>query len=136
MEKSHSYILEHFVHVAVDNKHLLELNIDDFFGIINDEMLNVKVWEKFEENSNENFHVFLIRFQDEYVVWECILRWIDYCPDERLGYLTKLMRACRLGLLSNTVSTLKFVWVICKLCHAFFTPFPLWHSVLNFTYIL
>jgi hypothetical protein len=45
-EKSWDYILEHFVQVAVKNKDILELNINDFLGIICNEMLNVKVWRR------------------------------------------------------------------------------------------
>jgi BTB And C-terminal Kelch len=43
MEKSRYYILEHFVRVAVESKDILELTIDDFYSIVSDEMLNVKV---------------------------------------------------------------------------------------------
>lgn len=43
MEKSRFYILEHFVRVAVESKDIVELTVDDFFSIVNDEMLNVKV---------------------------------------------------------------------------------------------
>ncbi|CRL02759.1 CLUMA_CG015753, isoform A, partial [Clunio marinus] len=81
MEKSRGYIVENFIHVAVDCKDLLELDIDDFYGIVNDEMLNVK-----EEN----------------VVWECVLRWINYQPEKRKQYLCKLMQAIRLGLLTSS----------------------------------
>lgn len=43
MEKSRFYILEHFVRVAKESKEIVELTIDDFYGIVSDEMLNVKV---------------------------------------------------------------------------------------------
>lgn len=43
MDKARFYILENFVHVAVDSKDLLELTIDDFHSFISDDMLNLKV---------------------------------------------------------------------------------------------
>ena len=68
--------------VAVKSKELLELTMEDFFDIVNDELLNVK---------------------DEQSVWECCIRWIDYDPTNRTKHLTKLMRGVRLGLLTNSV---------------------------------
>lgn len=43
IQRSQNYILENFPQVAVDSKDILELNVDDFHSIINDDMLNVKV---------------------------------------------------------------------------------------------
>jgi hypothetical protein len=39
-------------------------------------------------------------------VWECVVRWIDHDAEKRKIHLTKLMRAVRMGLLSNAVSFL------------------------------
>lgn len=43
MERSWNYILENFVLISIDSQELLQLDVDDFFTIINDELLNVKV---------------------------------------------------------------------------------------------
>lgn len=45
LEHSWNYILENFIRIANVSKELLSLNVDDFFTIINDELLNVKVWK-------------------------------------------------------------------------------------------
>lgn len=45
-EKAWSYILENFVSIAIESEELLELNVDDFYAIVNDELLNVKVEEE------------------------------------------------------------------------------------------
>lgn len=74
--------------VAVKSKELLELTMEDFFEIVNDELLNVK---------------------DEQSVWECCIRWIDFDPENRTKHLTKLMRGVRLGLLTNSVSILSSI---------------------------
>lgn len=50
-----------------------------------------------------NFHQFS-PFQDEHVVWEASLRWIDFDPESRVTHLSKIMRGVRLGLLSDSVS--------------------------------
>lgn len=44
-EKSRYFILENFPRVAAESKAMLELNVNDFLSIINDDMLNVKVNE-------------------------------------------------------------------------------------------
>lgn len=35
-------------------------------------------------------------------MWECIVRWIDYCPEKRKVHLPKLMGAARLGMLPGS----------------------------------
>lgn len=42
-EKAWNYILENFVSMAIESEEFLQLNVDDFYAIINDELLNVKV---------------------------------------------------------------------------------------------
>lgn len=81
-QMSRFFILGNFVEVSVRSQELLQLSVDQFFSIVNDEILNVK---------------------DEQTVWECIIRWIDVNPEDRKQYLTKLMRGVRLGLLNNSV---------------------------------
>lgn len=102
MERSRSYILENFVRIAVESKDLLELNIDDFVGIIEDEMLNVKVGKAFHGNSIQD-HKSDFLSKDESSTWECVVRWIDHCPEKRTEHLPRLMKAVRLGLMDNSV---------------------------------
>lgn len=62
---------------------ILQLRIDDFYEIVNDELLNVK---------------------DEQCVWECCLRWINFDVPSRQNYVTRLLQAVRLGLLDTNVN--------------------------------
>jgi kelch-like protein 10 len=91
MDKAWSFILEHFINVAIESEEFLQINVDDLFSIITDELLNVK---------------------DEHVVWEALLRWIDFNPSSRITHLAKLMRGVRLGLLSNSVRFNHFIFII------------------------
>jgi kelch-like protein 10 len=70
--------------VADKSKELMDLDIEDFFQIVNDELLNVK---------------------DEQIVWECCIKWIDHDADKRINHLCRLLKAVRLGLLNKTVSS-------------------------------
>ncbi|KAG5672663.1 hypothetical protein PVAND_002774 [Polypedilum vanderplanki] len=80
-EKTWNFILGEFTQVAAVSEEILQLEVDDLFTIINDEVLNVK---------------------DESVVWELVLKWIEVDSSKRLDHLPKLMRGVRLGLMSNT----------------------------------
>lgn len=82
LEKSKLFVLRNFVQVANKSMELMELDIEDFFQIVNDELLNVK---------------------DEQIVWECCIKWIDHDSDKRIVYLCRLLKAIRLGLLNKTV---------------------------------
>lgn len=79
------FVLRHFIDVSHQSKEILEIDLNDFFEIINDDMLNTK---------------------DEGPVWECCLRWVDHNVEERQAYITKLLRGIRLGLLDRRVSYL------------------------------
>lgn len=74
--------------MAVKSNELMELSVDNFFNLINDEMLNVK---------------------DEAIVWQCCLRWIDHDVDNRKQHVSKLLRGIRLGLMNTKVFTLIFL---------------------------
>lgn len=75
-------MLVNFLQVVSRSDQLLQLNIDDFHNIINDEMLNVR---------------------DEEPVWESCLRWINHDVGNRKQYIKRLMEAVRLGLLNTSV---------------------------------
>lgn len=77
------YVLRNFNEIAIKSEELLELPFDIFFGIINDDMLNVK---------------------DEEPVWVCCLSWVDHDPENREDLLPDLLEGVRLGLLSFAVS--------------------------------
>lgn len=79
-DRSRNYILEHFERVSVQSESILKLNIDDLLEIVSDKQLNIK---------------------DERIAWECVVKWIDFMPEKRAVHLTKLMRAVKLGLLTN-----------------------------------
>lgn len=100
-EKAWKFILENFVSIAKESNDFLELNVDDFFAIINDELLNTKVKLSI---SSINFIPKYSLIQDEHVVWESLLKWIDHDAATRKVHLEKLMSGVRLGLLSNSVS--------------------------------
>jgi kelch-like protein 10 len=82
IEATRKYVLKNFPAIFESNEDLMRLNIDDFYELISDEMLNVK---------------------DEQPVWECVVRWIDYDPEKRSQYLVRLMRGIRLGLIDTKV---------------------------------
>lgn len=80
------HVQRYFTDVCVQND-ILHIDIDDFFNIINDDMLNVK---------------------DETLVWKCCLRWIDFDKNNRKKFITKLMTGIRLGLLEPKVNVIVF----------------------------
>lgn len=75
-------MLRNFPKISTESQEIVKLNIDEFFDIVNDELLNVK---------------------DEECVWECCIRWIEYDPCNRQSYVTRLLKAVRLGLLNTNV---------------------------------
>ncbi|KDR15171.1 kelch-like protein 10 [Zootermopsis nevadensis] len=72
------FLLYHFVEVSQQSKELLELPVEELQAIIESDELVV---------------------EDEKVVWECILRWINHDPDNRKGHIADLLKGVRLGLL-------------------------------------
>lgn len=80
---AHLYLLRNFEEVAVKSDELLQLPMEELFVVLNDDLLNVK---------------------DEYLVWECILRWIKNDAETRKISLPKLLTSIRLGCLHATVS--------------------------------
>lgn len=81
-----TFVLRNFETIALNNDEILKIDIEDFWTIINDDMLNVK---------NEEY------------VWKCCLRWIDFDPVKRKGHIAKLLSGVRLGLLNIRVISLK-----------------------------
>lgn len=77
------YLLRYFVTVATQSDEFLHLPLDELNSIILEDELNVK---------------------SEEVVWEAVLRWVNYDPDIRWQHTVKLMGSIRLGLLDTQVS--------------------------------
>lgn len=85
------YLLRYFVTVATQSDEFLHLPIDELNSIILEDELNVK---------------------SEEVVWEAVLRWVNYDPDVRWHHTVKLMGSIRLGLLDTQVLTNIIKYVI------------------------
>lgn len=68
--------------VATQSDEFLHLPLDELNSIILEDELNVK---------------------SEEVVWEAVLRWVNYDPDLRWQHTVKLMGSIRLGLLDTQV---------------------------------
>lgn len=76
------FLLRYFVAVATQSEEFLHLQLDELNSIILEDELNVK---------------------SEEVVWEAVLRWVNYEPDLRWQHTVKLMGSIRLGLLDTQV---------------------------------
>lgn len=70
--------------VATQSDEFLHLPLEELNSIILEDELNVK---------------------SEEVVWEAVLRWVNYDPDNRWQHTVKLMGSIRLGLLDTQVNT-------------------------------
>lgn len=68
--------------VATQSDEFLHLPLEELNSIILEDELNVK---------------------SEEVVWEAVLRWVNYDPDNRWQHTVKLMGSIRLGLLDTQV---------------------------------
>lgn len=79
---SRRYLLRYFVTVATQSDEFLHLPLEELNSIILEDELNVK---------------------SEEVVWEAVLRWVNYEPDSRWQHTVKLMGSIRLGLLDTQV---------------------------------
>ncbi|KAI8422351.1 hypothetical protein MSG28_006213 [Choristoneura fumiferana] len=77
---SRRYLLRYFVTVATQSDEFLHLPLEELNSIILEDELNVK---------------------SEEVVWEAVLRWVNYEPDSRWQHTVKLMGSIRLGLLDT-----------------------------------
>ena len=72
------FVVENFDDVADENEDLLTLTSKELVEILSADALNVA---------------------DERLVFECIVRWIEYDPANRKKHIVKLLRCVRLGLL-------------------------------------
>lgn len=74
------YIMRNFAQIATQSQEILTLSLPEIQEIINADDLNVK---------------------SEEIVWETILRWIDYDTEARKKHIVALMKCIRLGLLDT-----------------------------------
>ncbi|XP_043470677.1 kelch-like protein 10 [Leptopilina heterotoma] len=77
---TYRYVMRNFVQIAQKSLEVLALPIEELRTLVGADELNVK---------------------NEDIVWELVLRWIDYDPIERKGYIVDLMKNIRLGLLDT-----------------------------------
>lgn len=77
---SFRYIMHNFYQVSSSSNEFLQLTADELADILARDELNVK---------------------NEELVFDSVLRWIDYDPERRKSSIAKLMRSIRLGLLTT-----------------------------------
>jgi hypothetical protein len=69
-----------FTEVSQQSKELLELPVKELQAIVGADEMNV---------------------ENEKMVWECVLRWIDHETENRKGHIADLLKNTRLGLLDR-----------------------------------
>ncbi|XP_041366387.1 kelch-like protein 10 [Gigantopelta aegis] len=74
------YILQNVSDVYTTSNEFLQLEVEEVCEILGSDDLNVR---------------------NEELVFEAVLRWIDYDPDRRKGHIARLLRTIRLGLLTT-----------------------------------
>ncbi|XP_049456957.1 kelch-like protein 10 [Epinephelus fuscoguttatus] len=79
-QKAYLYILHHFEEVTEHSEKLLQLSVGQMADLIEKDELNVR---------------------QESAVFETILRWINYAPEERRGHMATLLSKVRLLLMSS-----------------------------------
>ncbi|XP_070854399.1 kelch-like protein 10 isoform X2 [Drosophila suzukii] len=77
--KARTYTLRYFTEVASRNTDILDMNVKDFYSIINDDELNTR---------------------EEDLVWKLCVKWIDRNPESRKQHVAHLMTGVRLGLMT------------------------------------
>uniref|UniRef100_A0A0A9YPI4 Kelch-like protein diablo n=1 Tax=Lygus hesperus TaxID=30085 RepID=A0A0A9YPI4_LYGHE len=79
-KETFTYVMRNFVKIAQQSVEILDLSVEDITEIIGSEELNVK---------------------SEEVVWEFVLRWINFDPENRKHHIVVLMSQIRLGLMDT-----------------------------------
>lgn len=110
---AHLYLLRNFEEIALKSEELIQMPMEELHAILNDDLLNVK---------------------DEYLVWECILRWVEHDRESRQIEIPKLLSSIRLGCLNATVT----LWIFeCQSTHL--EPFFLQYfmdNIINHKYVV
>ncbi|XP_037731647.1 kelch-like protein 10 isoform X2 [Drosophila subpulchrella] len=84
--KARTYTLRYFTEVASRNTDILDMNVKDFYSIINDDELNTR---------------------EEDLVWKLCVKWIDRNPESRKQHVAHLMTGVRLGLMTPKLCSFK-----------------------------
>ncbi|CAF3757459.1 unnamed protein product [Rotaria magnacalcarata] len=79
-EKTEIYLLTNFIEISIKSEEFLELDLEQIIHILNSDELNVR---------------------SEQAVFDAVIRWIDYRPDERKKNIGDLLKCVRLGLLTT-----------------------------------
>ncbi|CAF3735659.1 unnamed protein product [Rotaria socialis] len=79
-EKAEIYLLTNFIEISIKSDEFLELDLEQIIHILNSDELNVR---------------------SEQAVFDAVIRWIDYRPDERKKNIVDLLKCVRLGLLTT-----------------------------------
>ncbi|XP_052791911.1 kelch-like protein 10 [Mya arenaria] len=74
------FLMQNFITISKDSNEFLQLTCEELAEVLSRDELNVK---------------------NEEIVFDAVLRWIDYDPERRKSSIAKLMRAIRLGLLTT-----------------------------------
>nr|QTM97704.1 KLHL10 [Sinohyriopsis cumingii] len=74
------YLMQNFTDVYSNSNEYLQLTVDEVCSFLASDELNVK---------------------NEEIVFDAILRWIDYDPERRKNYIARLLKTIRLGLLTT-----------------------------------
>lgn len=117
MQKAYLYILHHFEEVAGLSANFLHLSVEQLADFIEKDELSVR---------------------QESAVFEAILRWINYAPEERRGHLVTLLSKVTEGWTSSCPEYIfciseqfknNFKYWYCYFERLQFENFLLWHSL-------
>ncbi|KAH7966649.1 hypothetical protein HPB49_018269 [Dermacentor silvarum] len=78
--KAYKYLMRNFIEVSERSEELLHLEIDEVEAIMSDENLNVI---------------------KEETVWKAVIRWIEFDPENRKQYISRLFKCVRTGLVDT-----------------------------------
>ncbi|XP_075535018.1 kelch-like protein 10 [Dermacentor variabilis] len=78
--KAYKYLMRNFIEVSERSEELLHLEIDEVEAIMSDENLNVI---------------------KEETVWKAVIRWIEFDPEHRKQYISRLFKCVRTGLVDT-----------------------------------
>ncbi|KAK3108652.1 hypothetical protein FSP39_012601 [Pinctada imbricata] len=74
------FLMQNITDVVARSNEFLQLTVDEVYDILKSDDLNVK---------------------NEELVFEAVLRWIEYDPEHRKGHIARLLKCIRLGLLTT-----------------------------------
>lgn len=96
-----NFVLRDFVKIG--DEILVDLPYEIFSELIASNRLNVKVRFNLSYHSENEFQSRMI-LQDEKVVWEKIVKWLEHKPERIRFFSNKMFKSCRHGLMPEGVS--------------------------------